>query len=203
MSRRIGLLGGTFDPPHRAHLALARLAVQVLQLDELRWVPAGQPWQKAGRPLADATHRLAMVRALVAGENRQTVDERELHRAGPSYTVDTVRDVAREQPGAALFLVIGQDQYGRLDTWHAWRELLELVTLAVAAREGQAVAPPAALASVPHRLQTLPLPAMRISSTAVRKAAAQGEDVQGLAGAEVARYIDRHHLYAAKDAAAH
>ena len=201
--RRIGLFGGTFDPPHLAHLALARVARDTLALDELRWLPAGQPWQKAGRRLAEGAHRVAMVRALIGAEPGFVVDTRELERPGASYTVDTVRELAREVPGAALFLVIGQDQYARLDTWHAWPALLEAVTLAVAGRAGAAPEPPAALAARAHRAQGLPLPALPISSTAVREAVARGEDISGLAGAEVARYIARHHLYAAKDAAGH
>lgn len=201
--RRIGLFGGTFDPPHRAHLALARLARETLALDELRWIPAGQPWQKSGRRLADGRHRVAMVHALIGDEPGFVVDTRELERAGPSYTLDTVREVAREVPAAELFLVIGQDQYARFDTWRQWRLLLDAVTLAVAGREGQVPAPPPALQALPHRMRALALPAMRISSTDVREAVARGEDAADLAGQEVARYIAHHHLYAAKDAAAH
>ncbi|MEN9419596.1 MAG: nicotinate (nicotinamide) nucleotide adenylyltransferase [Pseudomonadota bacterium] len=200
--RRIGLFGGTFDPPHLAHLALARLALDVLALDELRWLPAGQPWQKAGRELADGAHRVSMVRLLAAGEPRFVVDQRELQRQGPSYTVDTVREVAQEVPGCLLFLVIGQDQYARFDTWREWPVLLERLTLAVAAREGVAPAAPPALAGVPHRLCTLPLPAMPVSSSAVRAALRRGEPVDDLTGGAVARYIARHHLYR-RDAAAH
>jgi nicotinate-nucleotide adenylyltransferase len=200
--RRIGLFGGTFDPPHCAHLALARLALEVLALDELRWLPAGQPWQKAGRELAEGAHRVAMVRLLAAGEPRFVVDERELQRQGPSYTVDTVREVAQEAPGCQLFLVIGQDQYARFDTWREWPVLLAHVTLAVAAREGEAPSAPPALARVPHRLCRLALPAMPVSSSAVREALVCGEPVDGLTGGAVARYIARHHLYR-RDAAAH
>jgi nicotinate-nucleotide adenylyltransferase len=201
--RRIGLFGGTFDPPHLAHLALARLARDALALNVLHWIPAGQPWQKSGRRLAEGLHRVAMVRALVGAEPGFVVDTREIDRNGPSYTVDTVREVAREAPGAELYLVLGQDQYARLDTWREWPALLAACTLAVAGREGVAPVPPTALAAVPHRLQALPLPPMRISSTAVREAVACGQDVADLAGPGVARYIACHHLYAAKDAAAH
>lgn len=200
--RRIGLFGGTFDPPHLAHLALARLALEALALDELRWLPAGQPWQKAGRELAAGAHRAAMVRLLAADEPRFVVDERELRRQGPSYTVDTVREVVQEVPGCQLFLVIGQDQYARLDTWREWPALLEHLTLAVAAREGAAPAAPSALAGVPHRMCTLALPAMPVSSSAVRAALGRSEPVDDLTGGEVARYIARHHLYR-RDAAAH
>jgi nicotinate-nucleotide adenylyltransferase len=193
--RRIGLFGGSFDPPHLAHRALGELALAHLSLDELRWLPAGQPWQKAARVLAARAHRVAMLRLLLAGEPRFVIDERELVRAGPTYTIDTVREFAAEHPGAELLLVIGQDQYARFDTWRAWRELLARVTLGVAGRAGAAPAPPPALAAQPHRVVALPLPAMPVSSTEARAASAQGLRVDALVGPAVAGYIDEHHLY--------
>jgi nicotinate-nucleotide adenylyltransferase len=196
--RRIGLFGGSFDPPHLAHRALADLALAQLRLDELRWLPAGQPWQKAARALAPRADRVAMLRLLMAGEPRFLLDERELERTGPSYTIDTVRELAAEHPGAELLLVIGQDQYGRFDTWREWRELLQRATLAVAGRDGAAPTPPAALAAQPHRLLALSLPAMPVSSTQIRTAAAQGLRVDALVGPVVAGYIDDQHLYLEK-----
>lgn len=192
---RIGLLGGSFDPPHLAHLALARTALQALHLDELWWLPAGQPWQKAGRALADGTHRAAMVRLLVQDEPRFRLDARELDRPGPTFTVDTVRECRAERPDAAFFLILGQDQYGRLDTWREWPALLGEVTLAVAARSGQPPLPPPALAAHPHRLEVLPLPDMPESSTALREALTRGDEVSPMVGQAVAGYIARHHLY--------
>jgi nicotinate-nucleotide adenylyltransferase len=192
---RIGLLGGSFDPPHLAHLALARTALQALHLDELWWLPAGQPWQKVGRALADGTHRAAMVRLLVQDEPRFRLDARELDRPGPTFTVDTVRECRAERPDAAFFLILGQDQYGRLDTWREWPALLGEVTLAVAARSGQPPLPPPALAAHPHRLKVLPLPDMPESSTALREALTRGDEVSPMVGQAVAGYIARHHLY--------
>jgi nicotinate-nucleotide adenylyltransferase len=192
---RIGLLGGSFDPPHLAHLALARTALQTLQLDELWWLPAGQPWQKAGRALEAGAHRAAMVRLLIQGEARFRLDERELHRTGPTYTVDTVRECRAAHPEADFFLILGQDQYGRLDTWRDWPALLQDVTLAVAGRAGQAPAPPAALAGHPHRLEVLPLPDIPVSSSALREALARGDEVSPMVGEAVAGYIALQHLY--------
>jgi nicotinate-nucleotide adenylyltransferase len=192
---RIGLFGGSFDPPHLGHRALAEAALQTLHLDELRWIPAGAPWQKTGRTLAAGAHRAAMVKLAIAGEPRFALDERELRRAGPSYTIDTVREIQAERPGAALFLVIGQDQYAHLHTWHEWRDLLGRVTLAVAARDGQPPTPGAAVMNQRHRIDVLSMPRVDVSATGVRQCAAAGADLAALVGIAVAGYIERHQLY--------
>lgn len=196
--RRIGLLGGSFDPPHLAHLSLGRVALQTLVLDELRWLPAGAPWQKAGRTVAPAPHRQAMLAALLDAEPRCRIDTRELQRDGPTFTIDTVRELQAETPGADWFLVIGQDQYARFDTWRDWPELLQRLTLAVAGRAGQAPQPPAALAAVPHRVRALDLPRLDIAASDIRQRLANGEPASALAplvGQAVASYIDHHQLY--------
>ena len=205
--RRAGLFGGTFDPVHKAHLALAAVALQALNLDEVRWVPAGQPWQKA-RTITDAVHREAMLRLAIAHEPRHVLDRIELERSGASYTLTTVRALQALHPGTDWHLLIGQDQHAALHTWHGWQELLSLVTLAVAQRpvsssaaepqEPQA-APPAVHPEVlRHGYEALPLPLLPISATQVRTLAAQGADVSVLSAlvpSEVASYIYRHGLY--------
>lgn len=193
--RRIGLLGGSFDPPHLAHRALGDAARRQLALDELRWLPAGAPWQKAGRAMAAPAHRAAMLAALLDGQPGSVIDERELHRDGPTYTIDTVRSLQAEEPGAEWFLILGQDQYGRFDTWREWPELLQRLTLAVAARDGQAPQAPAALAAVPHRCVVIDLPRMAVAASTVRERLAAGLTVTPLVGASVAGYIDRHRPY--------
>jgi len=198
--RRIGLLGGSFDPPHLAHLALARLAMQTLALDELRWLPAGAPWQKAGRQMASAAHRAAMLAALLQGEPGQMIDTRELARSGPTYTIDTVRELQAEQPDADWFFILGQDQYARFDTWRDWPELLRRLTLAVADRAGTAPAPPAALAAVPHRVVALPLPRQDIAASTIRQMLTDGLPITPLVGAAVAGYIEQHQPYPRGDA---
>jgi nicotinate-nucleotide adenylyltransferase len=192
---RIGLFGGSFDPPHLGHRALAEAALQALRLDEVRWIPAGAPWQKTERTLVAGGHRAAMVRLAIAGEPRFTLDERELQRAGPSYTIDTVREIRAERPGAEVFLIIGQDQYARLDTWHEWSELLGSATLAVAARDGQPPIPGAAVMNQRHRIEVLSMPRVDVSATLVRQRAAAGADLAALVGPAVAGYIERHQLY--------
>ena len=191
-ARRVGLLGGTFDPVHNAHLALAHAALNALQLDEVRWVPAGRPWQKE-RPITEAVHREAMVRLTIASQPRFTLDRIEIEREGASYTLDSVRAFQAREAGSAWFLVIGQDQYAGLHTWANWQDLLSLVTLAVANRPGM---PPAVHPDVlrhPHR--AVPLPMLDISSTDIRARVAAGQVISALVPPEVARYIGLHGLY--------
>ena len=190
-----GLFGGSFDPPHLAHLELARCALDQLALDELVWLPARQSPHKGGRPPASGADRVAMLQRLTQGEPRFSIDARELGRAGPSFTVDTLRALHAEQPGTRWWLVIGQDQYARFDTWHEWREIVALAGLAVAARDGEPVSAAPGMAGVEHMLRVVRMPPHPHSATAVRERAAAGLDVTALVGAPVARYIADHQLY--------
>ena len=192
MTERIGLFGGSFDPVHNAHVALARAALQTLSLDELRWVPAGQPWQKA-RTMASAQHREAMVRLAIAGEPRFVLDRVEIERAGPTFTLDTVRDLQAARPGVECYLLIGADQYAGLHTWHGWPELLGRVVLAVANRPG--AVPPAHPDVQAQSSHAVPLPMIDISSTDIRRRVARGEVISELVPPAVARYIAQHGLY--------
>lgn len=191
-AERIGLFGGSFDPVHNAHLALAREALAALALDELRWIPAGQAWQKA-RPLSAAAHREAMLRLAIAGEPRYLLDRSELDRPGPSYTLDTVRALQAARPGAECYLLIGADQYAGLHTWVGWQELLARVVLAVANRPGPLPPVHPDVLRQPHRV--VPLAMLDISSTEVRRRVAAGEDIAALVPPAVARYIAEHSLY--------
>ncbi len=189
---RIGVFGGSFDPVHNAHLALARRALTELRLDELVWLPVGQPWQKR-RALAPAAHREAMVRLAIADEPRFSVSRIEIERSGASYTIDSVRALQEARPGADWFLVIGQDQYAGFHTWHGWQELLGRVTLAIANRPGAAAAADPQVQGVDHRVVSLPM--MKVSSTEIRARAARGLDIANMVPAPVAGYIARHRLY--------
>jgi nicotinate-nucleotide adenylyltransferase len=189
---RLGLFGGTFDPPHNAHLALARAAQGVLKLDALRWIPAGSPWQKA-RSITSAAHREAMVRLAIDGESGFVLDRVELEREGPSYTLDTVNALHAQQPQAELFLVIGADQYAGLHTWRGWQALLGLVTLAVANRPGPMPAVHPEVLRFAHRV--VPLPMLDISATDIRARVALGSPIDLLVPPAVASYISRHGLY--------
>lgn len=206
---RVGLMGGSFNPVHVAHVQLAQTALTTLSLEQVRWLPAGQPWQKTtasgAAALLPAAQRLAMVQLAIAHESRFVLDTTELQRAGPSYTLDTLQALQAANPQVAQwFLIIGQDQYARFDTWHGWPHILQRVTLAVACRGDAPAATPVALQQVPHRWVTLPMPPAHISSTDIRQHLARGQSALSLApkvlDEAVARYIDTHQLYAPKAA---
>ena len=193
---KLAIFGGSFDPPHLGHLAFARFALDALAPDRMVWLPAGRQWQKPDQVMAAGVHRAAMIRCLTGGEPRFAVDERELHRRGPSFTADTLREFAGQNAGAELMFLIGQDQYARLPSWYQVETITTLATLVVVPRAGEAVVTPPGLPA--HRLQVLDLPEIPLSSTAVRDAVVRGEDISPMVGAEVASYIASHRLYEKK-----
>lgn len=199
-ARRIGMFGGSFDPPHQAHVALAGAAVAQLQLDALHIVPTGQAWHKA-RALSAAEHRLAMTQLAFGTLERVQVDDRELKRAGPSFTIDTLEALQAENPGAQLYLIIGRDQFAALKSWHRWEALLKIAIICIADRAGPARAEAefGPHVRLPKPVLTLQLPLMPVSATDIRRQVASGNTTpQGLARLvpePVARYIERHRLY--------
>jgi len=194
--RRIGVFGGAFDPPHLAHRAIAIAALQQLNLDELRVIPTGQAWHKA-RTLTDARHRLAMVELNFCDLPGVVIDQRELARAGPSFTIDTLREIRAEIPSAELFLLIGEDQARALTSWREWQEVTRLSIICVAARVDLArtdadFKPPVGFEA---RFMTLQTPPMALSATQIRGCVATQQGIAPLVFEPVARYIDHHHLY--------
>jgi len=211
----IGLLGGSFDPIHIGHLQLARDALSQLQLAELRFLPAGQPWQKG--PRTDATHRAKMVAAAIGDEPRFCLDTREIERAGPTYTIDTLRELrAALGEVVPLVLVMGSDQFERLDTWRDWMHLLEHAHLAVARRADALLTPgyalqeffnahwgrPAAVHQAPHgRIVEIEMTPVDASSTEIRALLSQPPSrerdsrLAEIVPAPVLDYIRAHHLY--------
>lgn len=193
---RLGMLGGAFDPPHRAHFALAQAALDQLQLDQLRIIPTGQAWYKA-RVLTSAEHRLAMCELGFAGLGRTVIDPRETQRAGATYTLDTLSELRREYPAAQLFLVLGEDQARAFTTWHRWEAIAKLAIICVAARADESGATGGfSTESAPTPpFQRLELPLLPLSATDIRQRVASHKSVSPLVFDSVARYIEQHHLY--------
>lgn len=206
---RVGLLGGTFDPVHVGHLALARAAIDGLALDRVLLVPTGQPWQK---PQLDtpAHHRLAMLRLAVGDDPRLEVDDLEIRRDTRTYTIDTLIELRqRLGPSPALVLLLGSDQLRNLSSWHRWRELLVHAHIAATQRER---VPLSALPGdvdalvAEHGRDALPdapagavvffrMPAVPVSATAVRAQLAAGQRPVGVVLPAVLEYIETHRLY--------
>ncbi|RYY81026.1 MAG: nicotinate (nicotinamide) nucleotide adenylyltransferase [Comamonadaceae bacterium] len=197
---RIGVFGGAFDPPHNAHVALAHAALDQAMLQELRIFPTGRAWHKA-RALTGGEDRLAMSRLAFGGLPRTAVDAREVLRDGPTYTLDTLRELQAEQPDAQLVLIMGADQARALPGWHGWQVILSIAIISVAHRAMQTGATarfdPKSLPGLPPgaQFESLELPAMDTSATDIRQRIARGDDVSALVPPAVARYIDQHLLY--------
>ena len=198
--RRLGIFGGAFDPPHLAHVALARVAIEQLALDALWVIPTGFAWHKT-RSLSLAVHRVNMAKLAFAANPKVVIDERETRRAGPSYTIDTLLELKTENPLADLFLIIGEDQARSLPSWRHWQRVVQNAIICVAGRANSTEAkdglgaeflPPPAVSS---RFLRLTLPLSPISATAIRAQVAKAEPIAALVGEPVARYIAQHHLY--------
>jgi nicotinate-nucleotide adenylyltransferase len=188
------MFGGAFDPPHRAHVALAEAAVSQLGLDRLYIFPTGDAWHKE-RTLTPAGHRLAMARLAFDTVPGAVVDDREMRRQGATYSIDTLRELQAEHPGSALFLLMGEDQAAGFTGWRAWKDIAQLATLAVAQRgPGAGVASLQALPDV--RVQPMALPQMPESATEIRARLTARQDITQLVDPRVASYIARHKLYA-------
>lgn len=201
---RLGVFGGAFDPPHRTHVALVEAVLAQRQLDELRIFPTGDAWHKT-RALSPAADRLAMAQLAFGDIPRVVVDPREVLRAGPTYTLDTLRELKHQFPHAQPVLIMGSDQAAALPTWHGWQEILAIAIVSIAERlesarsDGLATRfDPRTLPGLPAgaRFETLELPPMDTSATDIRARVARGEDIAALVPPAVARYIDQHHLYA-------
>jgi nicotinate-nucleotide adenylyltransferase len=198
--KRIGVFGGSFDPPHNAHLALAKAALEQFNLDVLHVIPTGHAWHKA-RVLSAPEHRLAMARLAFGNIERVVVDARELQRLGPTFTLDTLKALQTENPGCQLYMFIGADQFMSFGRWHQWREILEIAIICIADRTESALTQTEFDIYAPHnpRFLILKLPLMPFSATQIRQMMASGaataEDARKFVPESVARYISHHQLY--------
>ena len=191
--QRVGILGGAFDPPHLAHVAMAEAAIAQFKLDALRVIPTGDAWHKP-RNLSSGVHRAEMARLAFGHLSKVRIDEIELLRQGPSYTIDTLRALSKQAPEAQFFLLIGEDQGKALATWREIEEIAQRAIICVAERD----LPGMSVLDVPNHdipTQVLKLPHLPHSATQVREWVAQGQAIDHLVPKPVALYIQRHHLY--------
>ncbi len=194
---RLGVFGGSFDPPHFAHLALAEWARTELRLDRVLFVPAGRPPHKLRGPRSPAKHRLAMTRLAVRGNPAFTVCTLEARRPGASYTADTLRALVAATPRARWHLLMGADMFATFDTWREPDEIARRAVLVVALRPGARAPRRSRWARAGRGVVWLTNPGLELSSSALRKRAASGLGLRYLVPDAVARYVERHGLYGA------
>lgn len=188
---RIGLLGGSFDPPHNGHLLAAGDAFDALSLDRLIFVPAAVQPLKIGKIAATPEQRLSMVRRLVEGDERFDVSAVEIERGGLSYTVDTLADLAGRWPSAELFWLIGADAVRTFDKWREPGKIVELATVVVLQRAGDA----AGTGTMPGTPRWLSTRRIDISSTEIRERVREGKSIRGFVPDAVADFIAAEQLY--------
>ena len=192
MSRRIGLMGGTFDPIHAGHLVAASEAADQAQLDEVLFVPSGQPWQKTHRVISASEHRAAMVALAIESDTRFSLNLMEINRSGPSFTIDTVNEVSRAYPSSEVLVIVGSDAAKNVNTWHQAQALIDDVHFLVMARSGHQIS----RQEIPMTHATvIDMPELEISSSDIRRRVTSGHSIRYLLPDCVADYIDKHQLY--------
>ncbi|MEM6784533.1 MAG: nicotinate-nucleotide adenylyltransferase [Bacteroidota bacterium] len=195
---RWGLFGGTFNPPHVAHLAIAEAMGQALDLERVVWMPAAtSPFKQGNADAVAPEHRLAMVKLAIAGNPRFVVSDLEIRRAGVSYTIDTVEAMRAAHPEPALVLLMGGDSLAGFERWHRWHDLLRHVTLGVYRRPGDGLS--ADLRELPEDLRAavtvVDAPDMDLSSTQLRKRVSEGHTIRYMIPEALRKYLDEHGLY--------
>lgn len=189
---RLGVFGGSFDPIHHGHLLVARALREALDLDEVRVIPAGGQPLKAGTHAASGAHRARMVELALEGEPGLVADQREILRPGPSYTVETLRSLATEQPQARLVLLLGGDAARDFAAWREPDRILELAEVVAFTRAG---GPEAAGEGIPPALHRVTAPQCDLSATEIRARVRAGQSIRYLVPDRVADYIAAHGLY--------
>jgi nicotinate-nucleotide adenylyltransferase len=188
---KLGVLGGTFDPPHIGHLIAAQEAWRLLGLDRVIFVPAREPPHKRDRPVTPPALRLEMCRAATAGDDRFDVSELELERGGPSYSADTLAALRASHPGSVLYFLLGADQIRELHTWHRPEAVAALARLVAVGRGGDELAEPSI--AVPY--ERITVPRIDVSSSEVRRRVGAGEPIRYLVPAGVEAVIRRAGVY--------
>ena len=192
MAARVGIMGGTFDPIHHGHLVAASEVAALFGLDEVIFVPTGAPWQKAEASVSPAEHRYLMAVIATASNPRFWVSRVDIDRPGPTYTIDTIRDIAAQRPGAELFFITGADALGQILSWKDAGQTIRLAKFIGVTRPGYELSD----AHLPDdSVKLVDVPAMAISSTDCRARVAAGEPVWYLVPDGVVQYINKHRLY--------
>jgi len=193
--RRVGVMGGTFDPIHHGHLVAASEVQAWFDLDEVLFVPTGDPWQKSHRVVSPAEHRYLMTVIATAANPRFSVSRVDIDRQGPTYTIDTLRDLRAHLPDDELYFITGVDALAEIFTWRAAEELFELAQFVGCTRPGYSM-DEAALATIPaDRVTIVEIPALAISSSDCRQRKQRGEPVWYLVPDGVVQYIAKYDLY--------
>jgi nicotinate-nucleotide adenylyltransferase len=192
MTQRVGIMGGTFDPIHHGHLVAASEVASLFELDEVIFVPTGEPWQKSERQVSPAEHRYLMAVIATASNPRFWVSRVDIDREGPTYTVDTIRDIADQRQGAELFFITGADALGQILSWKDSDDALRSAHFVGVTRPGYELS----AAHLPSDSVTLlDVPAMAISSSDCRGRVQAGHPVWYLVPDGVVQYINKHNLY--------
>ena len=192
---KIGIMGGTFDPIHNGHLVAASEAAYRFDLDKVIFVPTGQPWQKADRDVIDAEHRYLMTMVATASNPRFTVSRVDIDRNGPTYTIDTLRDIRKFYPDAELYFITGADALSSIMSWRDWEDMLEMAHFVGVTRPGYPLTRDMVPEDQRDNIELIDIPAMAISSTDCRERARGGEPVWYLVPDGVVQYIAKNHLY--------
>ena len=188
-------MGGTFDPIHNGHLVAASEAAYRFQLDQVVFVPTGQPWQKAGRDVTAAEHRYLMTMVATASNPRFTVSRVDIDRKGPTYTIDTLRDLRELFPDAELYFITGADSLASIMSWRDWEVMLEMANFVGVTRPGYELSKDMLPLGSQTGIELIEIPAMAISSTDCRERAREGEPVWYLVPDGVVQYIAKNNLY--------
>ena len=195
-ARRIGVMGGTFDPIHHGHLVAASEVADRFNLDEVIFVPTGQPWQKAGKTISPAEDRYLMTVIATASNPRFSVSRVDIDRDGPTYTIDTLRDLREQFPDEELYFITGADALASIMSWHDWEEMFQLAEFVGVTRPGYDLREDMLPADIQKRVHLVEIPAMAISSTDCRARAAEDRPVWYLVPDGVVQYITKNALYA-------
>lgn len=188
--QRVGVMGGTFDPIHHGHLVAASEVAQSFDLDEVIFVPTGEPWQKSD--VSESEHRYLMTVIATAANPRFTVSRVDVDRHGPTYTIDTLRDVKAQRPDSQLFFITGADAIAQILSWKDVQELWDLAHFVAVSRPGHELS----VSGLPNQdVSLLEVPALAISSTDCRSRVNRGYPVWYLVPDGVVQYISKHHLY--------